>query len=95
MFSYPNGEISFHEDLKIYYEILSNIRSHTPSLLALLERANEPQDALDRVIDELLAVIKNYALPFLAQNDVYDSTVDDFLQDNTGYNRMFEALELF
>ena len=56
-FDTPTGQIRFHEDLKKYYQLLTNFRAEAESLSKIIDSASGPSSALESVSTTMLATV--------------------------------------
>lgn len=94
IFDYPGGQISFHKDLKKYFEIRQRVLAPEADLVGDIEKINTADDAkktTNSIGLKLIHVISQEILPTLAGYGVYNLTIDDFLEKNPGFTQLVDA----
>ena len=56
-FDTPTGQIRFHEDLKKYYQLLTNFRAEAELLSKIIDSASGPSSALESVSRTMLRFV--------------------------------------
>ena len=93
IFDYPGGQISFHRDLKKYYDArtwLWQERDEEKKLVDKNQPASTTQDQLSR---RLIDFVQKKLIGPLADHSLYDLTVEDFLVDNPGFHALVTAAQ--
>ena len=94
IFEYPGGQISFHKDLKKYFEIRQRILAFEADSVGDIEKINTADDAkktTNSIGLKLIHVVSQEILPTLAGYGIYDLTIDDFLEKNPGFTQLVDA----
>lgn len=94
IFEYPGGQISFHKDLKKYFEIRQRILAFEADSVGDIEKINTADDAkktTNSIGLKLIHVVSQEILPTLAGYGIYDLTIDDFLEKNLGFTQLVDA----
>lgn len=92
-FDTPTGQIRFHEDLKKYYQLLTNFRAEAESLSKIIDSASGPSSALESVSTTMLCFVDVNILTPLANYGEYNLVAEDFLKSNTGCASLYEATQ--
>lgn len=92
-FDTPTGQIRFHEDLKKYYQLLTNFRAEAESLSKIIDSASGPSSALESVSTTMLRFVDVNILTPLANYGEYNLVAEDFLKSNTGCASLYEATQ--
>ena len=92
-FDAPTGQIRFHEDLKKYYQMLTNFRTEAESLSMIIDSASGPSFALESVSAAMLHFVDANILTPLANYGEYNLVAEDFLKSNTGCALLYEATQ--
>lgn len=97
IFEYPGGEISFHKDLKRYFEIRQIFLAYRDQIKIASGWHDQAkaQQVLSDVTGNLIMAINQFVLPTLTNLGIYNVTADDFLDDNPGLLQIFEATSNF
>lgn len=67
VFEYPGGEITFHKDLKKYYEIQKHFREECTVLLKYIEESTDPEQNLNILTKELIRFAEKEIIAPLSQ----------------------------
>lgn len=92
-FDTPTGQIRFHEDLKKYYQLLTNFRAEAESLSKIIDSASGPSSALESVSTTMLCFVDVNILTPLANYGEYNLVAEDFLKSNTGCASLYESTQ--
>lgn len=92
-FDTPTGQIRFHEDLKKYYQLLTNFRAEAELLSKIIDSASGPSSALESVSTTMLRFVDVNILTPLANYGEYNLVAEDFLKSNTGCASLYEATQ--
>ncbi len=92
-FDLPKGKIIFHQDLKKYLDIRTQLWQEREDEKGILRKLFEPQAIIDAISLKCIDYIQSNLIVSLAQYGLYDLTVEDFLLDNPGYKALILAAE--
>lgn len=92
-FDTPTGQTRFHEDLKKYYQLLTNFRAEAELLSKIIDSASGPSSALESVSTTMLRFVDVNILTPLANYGEYNLVAEDFLKSNTGCASLYEATQ--
>lgn len=93
IFDYPGGQITFHKDLKKYYDIRNELWEERNNRKAGINEKAEPSDIQSRLSVLLLDYIQKDLIAPLANYGLYDVTTEDFLVENPGYHDLLLATQ--
>lgn len=92
VFPYPGGEISFHKDLKVYFDVCNMIWSGTSDILTDINN-QDPQKGLDQLTQKLINFVRKTILPSLYERKIYNVVEDDFIMGNPAYIEMVSSTQ--
>lgn len=90
-FEYPGGEITFHKDLKKYYEIQKHFREENAIIFECIKNDMPPEQILNRITEFLVDFAEKDIIAPLSEHGFYDLTTEDILKSNAGYVGMANA----
>lgn len=95
IFPYPGGQITFHQDLRVYFSVRNMIYPCSSTLLSALSANSDPQKNLDRLTQNLISFTRRTILPSLHERKIYNVVEDDFIMGNPAYVEMFSSTQNF
>ncbi len=93
IFDYPGGQITFHKDLKKYYNIRNELWEERDKEKDTIDAKDEPAEIQRKFSIRLLDYIQRNLIAPLASYGLYDVTTDDFLVENPGYHDLLLATQ--
>ena len=90
-FEYPGGEITFHKDLKKYYEIQKHFNEENAIIFECITNDMPPEQKLNRITEFLVDFAEKAIIAPLSEYGFYDLTTEDILKSNAGYVGMANA----
>lgn len=91
IFDYPGGQITFHKDLKKYYDTRVWMWQERDDEKGLIDKAKPATEIQDKISLCLLDFVQKKIIASLANCGLYDLTTEDFLVENPGYHALVEA----
>lgn len=91
VFEYPGGQISFHKDLKKYYEIQKHFNEENAIIFECITNDMPPEQKLNRITEFLVDFAEKAIIAPLSEHGFYDLTTEDILKSNVGYVGMANA----
>ena len=91
IFDYPGGQITFHKDLKKYYDTRVWMWQERDDEKGLIDKAKPATEIQDKISLCLLDFVQKKIIASLANCGLYDLTTEDFLVENPGYHVLVEA----
>lgn len=93
IFDYPGGQITFHKDLKKYYNIRNELWEERDKEKDAIDSKDEPAEIQRKLSIRLLGYIQKDLIVPLANYGLYDVTTEDFLVENLGYHDLLLATQ--
>lgn len=93
IFDYPGGQITFHKDLKKYYNIRNELWEERDKEKDSINAKDEPSEIQRKLSIRLLDYIQKNLIAPLANYGLYDVTTEDFLVENPGYHDLLLATQ--